>query len=269
MRRILKYCFICALCLFILSPSRTVRRRLPCYDAMIGMYEMSRFAKAEEDGAARESVERALYYSDVKMTDKYRIERILSEVENRPGTGFSAKVKNVFASSFTNGETMSEEEFLSSVRELYDELAGDDQAPERTPRKVTDAPDLTLPEFVLCPRISGDTAISSDGTEWIFSDKYFISFSDGQPRIIVRSPEGMIKIEGFADVTSVCASRLLFESTKCYKTEMTVLDGVLALFTVTSDGKDYGSLRYVAAEGLSSPLMYDFSSFTKNRSELY
>ena len=207
--------------------------------------------------ANEKNLSEAIGYTNVKISDKYRIERILSKVEEDPSSAFSRFAEFKFRDSVSYGNTLDDKGFIALIKELYGALpsygasrsvffsSGDDYA-------------VKSAETLICKGVGKDFSVSADGVRWYYSGNYVFSSERGKLGAVIRSPRGMTKgssVDGFGYFTSK-----RFVSPQDVSSSGSMSVGALCEETLRLPS---GAAFYVTCDGYSSPLLIYFSDRTK------
>ncbi len=189
--------------------------------------KMTRRAKCGKLAYAdAENLSDKIYYADVRIHNKYRLLTFLSNDEDIFAKTFSANADHNFP--------------LDSRRF-----------------------DLSALTLLLCGKLSGKYVRSSDGTVWMYSENYFVSFAGASPRFALRSSCGMKRKEPEYENSKTLLS-LFGSPAYCEESDFPLPGLKRRVFRNSSD-----SISEIISPSLSSPLLYDFSSFTKNQRNIY
>jgi|GEM_PF-2443940 len=207
-----------------------------------------------------ENMKRIIFSANAKTSDKYRLTVIFTSLKNNSESFDSRKASSVLDRFFSRSDGVTSDDFLELCRGLYRDMTT--VKVEHAVTGVGARPDLSIPQKVLCKTLTGKYAVSCDGTEWMYSSNYIAAFYGEKCALVLRSPRGMAQREGFPDLSQIMKSKEFFECGRGYKANNIIEDGDMA--AVSFSGK-YGDILCYSKRGLSSPLMYDFSSFSKKQ----
>ncbi|MBQ7669364.1 MAG: hypothetical protein IJS45_01435 [Clostridia bacterium] len=193
-------------------------------------------------------------YTDVKIADKYRIESILSKVEDDPASPFSHLVEYKFNSSVSGGNTLDADGFRALVKELYGAMTPLENENHTDSSSSAAGDAVRSAESLICRGVGNESVVSADGVRWYYSGNYIFSSERGKLGVVVRSPRGMTK-GCAADGCGYFTSKRFFPISGVSSCGSS-FDGVLneEVLRVPS-----GGAFYVTREDYSSPLLVYFS----------